>query len=149
MALPDSFVVQTGTPIILGVTAAYAPTARYDLDDSGTGITDVLDLISVAAAGAEQSAKFDFGANRAPYYAVHACVEMAVAATAGGTIDFYISPSWSATAGTGNAGNSSGASGAYTGTTSGTVAESVPQLQRVGSLVATPDVTTNAMMGWV
>lgn len=77
--------------------------------------TDVqFDLGSVAAAGARQSAKFDLGTARGHIWVLNACIENTSAPTPGGTWDFWIAPSPSGTAGTGNISGLTGSDAAWT-----------------------------------
>ncbi len=80
----------------------------------GTGTKVQIDLTAVAAAAARQSAKTtDLGAAWEEEWVLGACIESAVAPTAGKTIEFYWNGSPNATAGTGNCGAASGADAAF------------------------------------
>jgi hypothetical protein len=135
-----------GTPkqIVFGDHAGdFSPTAANDLRKTtdGTHEQDVeMNPGALANAAYYQSAKFDFGEPRAAVYAVRIAVEMAATPTAGNTIDMWLAPSQSATAGTANAGGVSGAKGAYTGYSSNAAA-SVKQLQELPSAVLTAQPT--------
>lgn len=132
--IPNEVLQKIGTIIVLADTTDYA-------GDLGTR-TDQIDLTSVAATAARQSTKFDFGATRAAKYGIFVAIEFAVAPTSGEVVDFYLAPSPSATAGTANPGGCSGADSAYTGTAGDSLADSLLQLDYVGSLIATADATT-------
>ena len=67
------------------------------------------------------------------YHAV-LVTKFGAAPTAGLTVDLWIGYSDSKTAGTNNWGNCTGADAAYTGYSGGTAAQSVLQLDRIGSL---------------
>ena len=59
--------------------------------------------------------------------------------TEGGTVDIYWAASLSGTAGTANPGGTTGADAAYTGTAASTLAQSLLQLEFLGSHTATGD----------
>ena len=122
-----------GTPVVFSDTTDYSST------NSGLTRTDQLDLTSIANGAARQSTKADLGATRASLYAVRAGIEFDVAPTAGSEVEIYWSPSFSATAGTGNDAGASGADSAYK---AGEEAEWLKQAQFLGSLVATNDAAT-------
>lgn len=139
MALPDSAKITIGSPIVVADITDYA-------DNQGMGArTHQIDLTSLAAAAARQSDKVDFGANMDLEYVLGSSIEWATAPTAGETVDFYVSWSNSATAGTNNSGGVSGADGAYTGY-SANLTDSLKQLQYLGSMVATVQATTNVQI---
>ncbi len=124
----SSVYVPTGNDVL---TAESTTTVDLTLDEGGTGLT---------AAAAVNSDKVDLGAVRAARYSVFAAMEAFSAAGIGETMDLYWSPSFHATAALGNAGETSGVDGAWTGDGASTVAETVPQLQYIGSLVVTDSV---------
>lgn len=124
---------KSGTPIVWADTTDYSSTA------SGYTRTAQIDLTSIAANAARQGDKVDLGATRAARYAVYAGIEMDVAPTAGLTVQFFWSSSFSATAGTGNDGGASGADGAYK---AGEEDEWASQLLRLGTMVLTNDAAT-------
>ena len=133
MALPDRAKIVIGTPIVLGNSVDY-------VDGNGLGArTDQIDLTSLAAGAARQSDKFDLGVDLDLEYVLAAAIEFASAPTSGETVDFYLSFSNSAAAGTGNAGGVSGSESGYSGAAGDAVADTVPQLVYVGSLVCTSD----------
>jgi len=125
----------------------WADTTDYSSTVSGLARTDQIDLTSVSAAAARQGAKKDLGATRWPEYMVSVGIEIASSAASGETIDFYWSGSPSATAGNANPGGTSGADAAYTGTAGDALADSLHQLQFIGSLVTTADNTTVVQYG--
>jgi len=135
---------QDGTPqqISFATHGNLNPTAAYELraTTDGSNETDYeLELLNLADGNARQSAKADLGANRAVEYICRAAIEMQVAAaTAGGTIYFYWSPSMSSTAANGNAGGCSGADQAYTGY-SADKDQSIKQLVFIGPMLMTDD----------
>lgn len=128
--------ITPGTPIVL------ADSTDYSSSVSGYARTAQIDLTSLASGAARQSAKIDFGATWAHQYAVHVCVEFATAPSSQETVDVYVGYSNSATAGNDNPGGLSGADAAYSGTSGDSLDDSLLQLNRIGSLVATADATT-------
>ena len=145
--MPSDLSLTVGQQILFNVAGSYAPATLNNLE-VGTATDVAFDLTSVAAAEAEASAKADLGANRAPEYAIHAAIEMAVAPVTGTTFDFYWAPSGLATAGAGNPGYVSGSSAAYTGTP-GTLAEGLKQLEYIGSMVMGADATATIQMAFI
>lgn len=137
MALPDSFKITTGTAIILADTTDHSPAAKNNLGAR----TDQIDLTSLGAGAARQSAKFDFGEFWDQFWAIKPAIEAATAFADGELIEFYLGTSHSATVGTGNPGNLTGVDGAYTGYAAGLTA-TLPDLFPVGSLRMTTDATT-------
>lgn len=136
MAPPDSFKRTVGTAIVLADTTDYSPATANNL---GTR-TDQIDLTSVSNAAARQSAKVDFGANRAELWNLACAMEIAATPTAGNTIDFYLAPSNSGTAANNNPGGISGSDAAYTGYSSN-LSASLKQLMYIGSMVTTAQAT--------
>lgn len=132
MPLPDVGRVQTAT--------------EKTFRSSGGSAT--LTMTSVANTAARQSDKCDFGATRAPRYAVFAEVELAATPTAGAVIELFLGPSSSATAGTDNLAGLSGSDAAYTGYSSNLDA-SVQQLIRIGDFVCTAQATSTVQKGFV
>ena len=77
--------------------------------------TDVqMDMGGLASGDKWQSAKFDFGDPWPSIWSLEACIEFAVAPTAGEGVGFWINFSPSATAGTGNKGYATGTDATYT-----------------------------------
>ena len=113
----------------------------------GGSRTHQIDLDALAAAAARQGAKADLGHSdysgvtdrRAMLYAVTLFVEWATDPTTRETADLYMGVSVSGTAATANPGGLTGSDAAYTGTPGSSLAESLKQLDFVGSLVATND----------
>ena len=135
MALPDSAKITIGTPIVVADSTDY-------VNNQGMGArTNQIDLTSLAAGAARQSDKLDFTANIDLEYILGSSVEWATAPAAGETVDFYISWSNSGTAATNNSGGVSGSDSAYTGYSSN-LADSLKQLQYLGSMVATVQATS-------
>jgi hypothetical protein len=66
-------------------------------------------------------------------------IQIDVAPASGTVIDVYFAPSPDATAGNENPGGVSGADAAYTGTAGDSIADSLKQLDFIGSLVCTAD----------
>lgn len=132
-ALPDTILQVEGTHLVVADCAGdYA-------GDLGS-CTDQISMASVAASAARQSAKLDFGTNRAQLWAMYTAMEFDVAPASGGAVDHYLAFSTSGTAGTANPGGTSGADAAYTGTSGDSLEDSLKQLLFVGSLVATSDI---------
>ena len=77
MALPDSFKVSQGTPIVWG-------------QNGGTGVTADLSLNNLLDATAQQGASVDLGADWDQQYAVYLIVETGTAPTAGNVADLYL-----------------------------------------------------------
>jgi len=133
--MATEILVKQGTALAFKL-ASYSPTAVNDIDPAGSTTVD-LTLSSIAAAAAKNSDKVDLGATRANAFSVVAAIEWFAAVTAGGKVSFYWSPSNNATASDGNPGSPDGVDGAYTGDGGGTVAESVRQMQFIGTLTTT------------
>jgi hypothetical protein len=85
-------------------------------------------------AVAQQSAKIDFGANYAQEWFADLLTKFGAAPTANLTMDIYIGYSGSGTAGTDNWAGCGGGDAAFSGYSGGSVAQSVQQLCRIGSL---------------
>ena len=105
--MANEVLVKDGTPKV------WADTTDYSSTGSGFTRTDQIDLTSLANGAARQGAKGDLGATRAARYSVTVGIEFDVAPTAGVEVEVYWSSSFSATAGTGNAGGASGADAAW------------------------------------
>ena len=116
-------------------------------DVTGTAsLEKQITLATLASAAARQGVKADMAtiatthlANR---FAVLLRLEWDVAPADGTSADLYWSPSPNSTAGTLNSGAASGADAAYTGSAGSTIAETVLQLQFIGSLQCTNDAAT-------
>ena len=132
MALPNSHKIVIGTSIVVADTTDHAPTAAYNL---GTR-TDQIDCTDLIAGTARQSAKLDFTANRDLEYTLGAAIEWETTpeVVAGETVDFYIGWSNSATATDANPGALTGSDAAYAGNAAGTLADSLKQLDYIGSM---------------
>jgi len=134
--LPDTILQVEGTHIVVADCAGdYA-------GDLGSCGTEQISLASLAAAGARQSDKIDFGTNRAQLWVMYTAIEFDIAPTSLDLVEHYIGFSPSATAGTANPGGLSGSDAAYTGTAGDSLADSVAQLTFMGSLIATSDAST-------
>lgn len=129
--MANEILTKSGTPLVWADVTDYA--------GDGGSRTHQIDLTGLADAAARQGAKADLGATRAKRFGVILCAEMAIAPVAGEVIGLYWAASPHATAGTMNPGGASGADAAYTGTTGGSLDESLPQLQQIGNLILTPD----------
>lgn len=120
-------------------SSSYSPTAANDLS---SGTPTVVDLSlgggsGMAATEAMNSDQVDLGATLPLFIDVFAAIEWFAAVTAGGTVDFYWSASSNSVVTDGNPGKPDGVDGDYTGDGGGTVAESVPQMLPIGSMVVT------------
>lgn len=129
----------------MGTSIVWADTADY----GGSPLTHThqIDLTSIAVAAARQGAKADMatggvGNRFARRFAVTLRVEFDVAPADGGTVDLYWAASLSGTGATANPGGTTGSDAGYTGTTGSTLAESLLQLQFIGSLMTTNDAAT-------
>lgn len=139
MALPDSTKLVIGTAIVLADSTDYS-------DNQGFGArTDQIDLTSLAAGAARQSAKLTFPANLDLEYVLGASIEFATAPAAGEVCDFYMAWSNSATAGTNNPGGVGGTDSAYTGYSSN-LTDSLKQLDWLGSMVLTVQASTTVQI---
>jgi hypothetical protein len=106
----------------------------------GTGGDAAITMTSVVNTAARQAVKLDLGATFATLWALQATSDLAATPSAGQTVDFYWSPSDSATAGTGNCAGATGTDAAYTGENSN-LSASLKMLQYIGSQVVTASVT--------
>lgn len=138
--MANDILLKSGTAILLGHSADYNPSANNIL--IAGGITIELDLTSLAALSARQSAKFDFGSTRAERYKITAALEFATAPIAGETVDFYLAFSPQATAAVGNPGGVSGSDSAYAGY-SANLDASIKQITFVGAFPLTVQATTD------
>ncbi len=129
-----------------GTGVVWANTGDYSSTISGYTRTHQLDLTSLAAGAARQGVKADMAsiatvlnANR---FMAFMGIEFVTATTLvpGEVITLYWAGSPVATAGNANPGGTVGADGAYTGTAGDTLANSIKQLQFIGSLTITDDV---------
>ena len=139
MALPDSAKTIIGTILVVADTTDHGPAAANNL---GTR-TDQIDCTDLAGGAARQSDKLDFTANMDEEYVLAAAIEMEAtpAPASGEVVDFYMAWSNNTTAGTANPGGIGGADAAYTGTGGDSLDDSVKQLDFLGSMVLTADVT--------
>jgi hypothetical protein len=100
------------------------------------GSTDVqIDVTSLGAGAARQSAKIDLGSVRNASFAVMMSLEMATDPVAGERVDIYWSPSVDSSAAVANAGGCSGADAAYAGYAASTLAEGLTGLTFIGSMI--------------
>ena len=123
-----------GTPIVWADITDYA-------GDGGSRTHQIL-LAALADGAARQGAKADLGNPRPRQYAVTMRLEYDVAPADNTFAYLYWAPSLSAVAATANPGGVSGADGAYTGTAGSTIAESLNQLEFIGSIPLTNDADT-------
>jgi len=129
-------VAANATPLVWALASDYGNSPFAD--------THLITLASLAASAARQGAIADIDnglvANRfARRYAVTPRIEWDVSPTDGGAMDLYWASSLSSTASVANPGGTTGADAAYSGTGGSTLAESLLQLQFLGSLITTND----------
>lgn len=127
------------TEILQKVGTAIVLADATDFDNDPIIDTDQIDLTSLLNGGARQSAKFDFTALRAARYNVAVSVEIDIAPASGTTVDIYLAPSLEVTAADSNPGGISGSDSAYTGTAGDDLADSLKQLDFIGSVICTAD----------
>lgn len=125
-----------------GVAVVWADTTDYSSTISGLVRTAQIDLTSIGAAAARQGAKVDLGDIRPRKWLVSVGIEFDVAPSSADTVEFYWAGSPSSTAGNANPGGTTGADAAYSGTAGDSLADSLPQLQFIGALIATADAAT-------
>ena len=135
MAVGD-LVITEGTPIVWADETDYAGGSQV----GGTRTHD-LDLTDLLFTAARQGVKADLGATRAPEYAITLSVEFKTgeAPESGETVDLYWGPSGSDTDGVANQGGLDGTDAAYTGTAGDSLADSLKQLDYIGSIMLTAD----------
>ena len=92
----------------------FAAVAANDLQQGMPRDVEI-QLASLANSAYRQSPKFDFGEHRAERYNARGAIEFAATPTDGETVELYLSPSHSSTAGNANSAGASGANAAYTG----------------------------------
>ena len=129
-----------GTPQISFATHASLSPGAANVMELGTPTEVELSLLDLADTTARMSAKFDLGANRAPWYTVRACLEWQVAApTTALTVEFRVAWSNQSGATVGNDAYVSGSDAAYTGSPA-TLVEGLSQTDFIGVQVATADI---------
>ncbi len=143
--MPNEVLVKVGTQLSFADHAGDFAAAAGTSLEVGTPTNVDLATASLANGSAVNSDKVDLGATRAASFSCMAALEFAATPTAGATVDFYWSPSPQSTAANGNAGKADGVDGAYTGDGGGTVAESVRQMQRIGSFICTDLATATGV----
>jgi len=133
----SEILIKEDTPIVWADETDYAAGAQV----GGTRTHD-LDLTDLLFTAARQGEKADLGATRARRYAITLSVEFKTgeAPESGETVDLYWGPSGSGTAGTANQGGLAGTDAAYTGTAGDSLADSLKQLDFIGSLILTVEV---------
>lgn len=141
--MANKILVQTDTPIV------FADTDDYSSSVTGLARTHQLDLTGISSGAARQSEKADLGANRAKQYRVFVGVEFATDPADNNRIEIWWAGSPSSTAGNANPGGVTGSDADYTGTAGSSLAESLQQLEYLGSLVLTNDNTTVVQYGYV
>lgn len=138
--MANEILYKEGTGIVLADATDYPGVAAAN--SLGTR-THQLDLTSLGAGAARQSAKFDFGVGGdvwARLFYIRAAIEIDTPPIAEETIDFYLGFSHSLTPANANPGGLSGVDGAYTGYPAG-LEPSLKLLDFMGSLVMTVDDT--------
>lgn len=126
----------------VGATPIVCADIGGDFGDSPLTGTDQITLVSLADGAARQGDKIDFLAKRAQMFSVTLRVEYDVAPVSGTICSLYFAPSPHATKATANPGGIVGADGAYTGTAGDSLADSLKQLDLIGTLVLTLDAAT-------
>lgn len=134
--MPTENLIKNGTAVV------WADSTDYSSTVSGLTRTAQIDMTSLASAAARQGAKVDLGATRAAKYEVFVAVEFASGSVSGEKVDYYMAWSPSSTAANANPGGASGADAAYTGTAGDSLADSLRQLDYIGSMITTSDNTT-------
>lgn len=132
----------------MAITAAFRQQVGTQKTWKSSGGTGAITLASLANGNYREGAKIDFGATRGQLYAVFIDAELAATPTAGNSIDLWINPSSSSTAGTDNRGGCGGTDAAYTGYSSNAAA-SVLQLSFVGSGICTAQATATVQKMFV
>lgn len=125
-----------------GTAIVWSDTTDYSSTVTGLARTHQIDLTSVSAAAARQGAKADLGATRSRQYLCFIGIEIASAAASDELVTVYWAGSPHATAGNANPGGTDGTDSAYTGSAGDSLADSLKQLQLIGSMVTTADNTT-------
>lgn len=130
--------------ILVGMNTPLVWALASDFGNSPFADTHAITLVSLAAAAARQGevADIDNGlvANRfARRYTVTARIEFDAAPADGGKVDVYWAASLTSVASVANPGGTDGTDAAYSGTAGSTLAESLRQLQFMGSLMVTND----------
>jgi len=133
---------KVGTQLVFGDHAGdfVGGAAKSSLEVAGTDVQ--IAVASVADTAGRESAKFDFGANRAPAYSIMASFEFAATPTTGEVVELYLAPSPISTAANGNPMNIDGADAAAPSGI-GTLAELVLASMYIGSFVCTNDATAS------
>lgn len=117
-------------------SSSYSPTGNNDLS-SGTPTAVDLTISTLADGAAKNSDLLDLGATWPDVFEVIGALEWFAAIAAGKAVDFYWAPSGNSGVGVGNTGHPDGVDGTYTGDGGGTVAESVKQMQYIGTFITT------------
>ncbi len=129
--MANKILITQGTELVWADTTDYggSPIAR----------TLQIDLTSVAVGEAREGAKGDLTALMARRYSVTMRIEFITDPVVGETVDLYWGASLAAAAGTANPGNLTGSDADYAGSVGSTLAQTLPQLQFLGSLICTLD----------
>lgn len=148
MTLPEYFKLELGTIFSFADHAGdFSPAAASSLE-IGTPTDVEMNPGALANGSYYQSAKFNWGSQWQQSFAFLIAVELATTPTAGNTIDAWIAPSTSSTAGNGNLGGVSGSKGSYTGDNSN-AADAVKQLDFLGAFSCTTLATANIQRGMI
>lgn len=127
--MANAILINKGTPIVWADVDG-------DFGGSPVGGTVQITLVSLANAAARQGVEVDLGDPRAEVYDIIFRIELDAAATSGLPVDLYMAPSPDGTA---YPGGVSGADAAYTGTAGDSIADSLKQLDFIGSIPCTAD----------
>ncbi len=132
--------LKVGAPQISLATHASLSPAAANVMELGTPTEVELSLLNLADTAAAMSALIDFGANRAPWYTMRACLEWQVAApTTALPVEFWMGWSNQSGATIANDAYLSGSAAAYTGSPA-TLVEGLSQLDHIGNQIATADI---------
>lgn len=138
---------KVGTQICFADHAGdFNPAAKTDLR-VGTPTEVQLSLASLANDAGRESAKFDFGATRAPAYAIMAAFEFAATPTSAKQVLIYLMPSPQSTAANGNPMQIDGADAAAPSGI-GTLAELKAASKLIGVFNTTDDATANVQVAF-
>lgn len=126
--------VKTGQLIFADHATDYVGGTGNNSLEIASSVDVQIDVTSLAAVSARQSAKIDLGTTRPSMYSVQMSLEFATDPVAGEVVTLYWSPSPDSAAAVANAGGCSGADAAYSGYSASTLAEGLDELIIIGHL---------------
>ncbi len=129
--MANEILVKQGTQLV------YANAGDYG--NSPIADTDQIQLTSLGVGLAREGDKGDLTIKFARRHAVTMRIEFVTDPVVGESVDLYWGASLAAAAGTANPGNLTGVDAAYAGSVGSTLAETLLQLQFLGSLICTLD----------